>query len=421
MGRIGRTAPVGAVAIGVLALLAAAAGGCTAIRPFFSRRNPAPPARAVARPAPPSAAAHYRLGRLYHERRRHREAAVEFRKALAVEPGDPKAWNGLGAALDALGEYPAAADAYARAIDLDPSLDYVHNNLGYSCLLRGDRAGAAVAFARALALNPANTVARNNFGLLGGYGTQPPSATPAPPPAITPTTTPTDAPTNTTAVTPAVSAPALLAVAAPAPATPPAGMPGVPPAAISPVPPPAPQSAPVAQAPPLPLPPATPPATPPAPPAPALQAGPAVVIAAGADATVLVPATGADGTLYRSTTGTGSVRLRRVSVEELRNEYGVGVEDGSGSAGLLDEVLSLLARQGFRVERVPPSVARRRERTMILYREGALQPAYQVAQAFPGYQEMKRTDAASPGSSVVVLLGRDMGASRRLFVANARP
>ena len=71
-----------------------------------------------------SADAHYRLGRLYQDRSRHRDAVSEFRKALATAPDSIKALNALGVSLDALGQYADAATAYTRALDLDPSLDY---------------------------------------------------------------------------------------------------------------------------------------------------------------------------------------------------------------------------------------------------------------------------------------------------------
>ena len=57
-----------------------------------------------------------------------------------------------------------------------------------------------------------------------------------------------------------------------------------------------------------------------------------------------------------------------------------------------------------------------REKTMILYRDGALQAAWQVAKSFPGNQEMKKTGKfTSPNASVRVLLGRDMIAQRQRF------
>jgi len=57
-----------------------------------------------------------------------------------------------------------------------------------------------------------------------------------------------------------------------------------------------------------------------------------------------------------------------------------------------------------------------REKTMILYRDGSLQSAWEVAKSFPGDQEMKKTDTfTNPDASVRVLLGRDMIAQRERF------
>ena len=89
----------------------------------------------------------------------------------------------------------------------------------------------------------------------------------------------------------------------------------------------------------------------------------------------------------------------------------------SKSPALLGAVTASLAAQGYRVEAVKES-AKKRPKTVILYREGALQPAYQVAQAFPGYQEMKRTTTFDKNdSNVRVLIGRDMEAPRKKFAS----
>jgi hypothetical protein len=112
-----------------------------------------------------------------------------------------------------------------------------------------------------------------------------------------------------------------------------------------------------------------------------------------------------------------AVRVRIVTAETLRKENPLELANQSKSPTLLGAVTASLAAQGYRVEAVKES-AKKRAKTVILYREGALQPAYQVAQTFPGYQEMKQTEAFDKNDSKVrVLLGRDMEAHRKSFAA----
>jgi hypothetical protein len=110
----------------------------------------------------------------------------------------------------------------------------------------------------------------------------------------------------------------------------------------------------------------------------------------------------------------GSVLLRRVSSEDLRRETSMEISNGSDRAKLLADIVAFLVAQGYRVEIGPTEPSR--EKTMILYRDGALQSAWEVAKFFPGDQEMKKTATfASPEASVRVLLGRDMAAHRKRF------
>jgi hypothetical protein len=115
-----------------------------------------------------------------------------------------------------------------------------------------------------------------------------------------------------------------------------------------------------------------------------------------------------------------TVRVRVVSPETLRKENPLELTNESGSPTLLGAVTAGLAAKGYRVEVVKESPDSKRTKTLILYREGALQPAYHVAQAFPGYQEMKQTETFDKtDSSVRVLIGHDMEGHRKSFGATS--
>jgi tetratricopeptide (TPR) repeat protein len=308
-----------------------------------------------------------------------------FTKALALAPDNVKARNALGVSLDALGRYAEAAAEYGKALAVDPDLDYVHNNIGYSRLLSGDRTGAAAAFARALELNPANAVARANLSRLPVAVAQLALQTADAPPAAA---SPAAAPARTAA---AAEAAPMTRLARTAPTTP---RPSEPASALRAAPGEAPRPIPAAPA--------------------ALQV---LSLSPGTPApapTLLVPVFGAAAGARGAAVNPGAVVLRRISGEELRRETAIEIVNASSRPELLAAVVAYLAAEGYRVEAGPAERALRT--TAILYREGALQAAWQVAKSFPGDQEMKTTDGfARPGTAVRVLLGRDMVPRRAQF------
>ena len=122
------------------------------------------------RPANNDPESHYRLACFFQERKKHRLAIEEFRKALQNDPEYVKAYNGLGVSYDLLGEFPSAIQAYEAALRLNPNLAYVYNNLGYSYLLQKQLDSASKAFQQAVALDQENRQYHNNLGL--AYGKQ---------------------------------------------------------------------------------------------------------------------------------------------------------------------------------------------------------------------------------------------------------
>jgi tetratricopeptide (TPR) repeat protein len=82
--------------------------------------------------AVPSAYTRDRLGTALLEAGRPRDAAPEFRAAIALDAGDWEHHEGLGAALAATGDLDAAIVSYERALEIDPTRSRVHSKLAYA-------------------------------------------------------------------------------------------------------------------------------------------------------------------------------------------------------------------------------------------------------------------------------------------------
>ncbi|ABC77165.1 LytR C-terminal domain-containing protein [Syntrophus aciditrophicus] len=115
------------------------------------------------RPFRGNAEAHYQLACHYQDRNRHREALEEFRKVIAINPGDVRAYNGIGISCDALKDFPRAYLAYEKALKLNPQAGYVYNNLGYSYVLQKRYNEAVLAFRKA-AEQTGNEAMRGKIG-----------------------------------------------------------------------------------------------------------------------------------------------------------------------------------------------------------------------------------------------------------------
>jgi Flp pilus assembly protein TadD len=94
------------------------------------------------------------------------DAAVQaLRLAVAGDPRLWRAWNGLGCEYDRRHDWPAAEDAYARALDASGHAALALNNRGYSRLLQGRLAEASTDLVAALEKKPDLAAARNNLRL----------------------------------------------------------------------------------------------------------------------------------------------------------------------------------------------------------------------------------------------------------------
>lgn len=70
--------------------------------------------------APTDAAAHYYLGNLLYDKRRHHEALAHWEESARIDPAYPTVWRNLGIGrFNILGEAAAAREAYERAFALD--------------------------------------------------------------------------------------------------------------------------------------------------------------------------------------------------------------------------------------------------------------------------------------------------------------
>ena len=95
------------------------------------------------------------------------DAALQaLRAAVAADPRLWRAWNGLGREYDRRHDWPAAEDAYAHALDASGRDALALNNRGYSRLLQGRLPEASADLVAALEKKPDLAAARNNLRLV---------------------------------------------------------------------------------------------------------------------------------------------------------------------------------------------------------------------------------------------------------------
>lgn len=97
---------------------------------------------------------HLTIGRAHAGRGDHEAAVLEYRRALALDPGYAKAYDNMGLALEALSRDAEAVEAYEAAIELDPTLPTARNNLGAYYKRNGDLERAARWLREAVEIDP---------------------------------------------------------------------------------------------------------------------------------------------------------------------------------------------------------------------------------------------------------------------------
>ena len=89
-----------------------------------------------------------------------------YRRALEVDPAQPRVLLNQGLALVDAGDHAAAVASYNRSLELDPAQPLTLVNLGIALAARNDMAGAIAAYRRAIALNPREPLAYFNLAAL---------------------------------------------------------------------------------------------------------------------------------------------------------------------------------------------------------------------------------------------------------------
>ena len=92
------------------------------------------------------------------------EAIAEWKKALAIEPDDPRAHNNLGVALARQGRYDEAIPHYEKALELDPQYVIIHLNLGRALAAKGRLDEAIAHLETAVAHSPDNADVQQSLG-----------------------------------------------------------------------------------------------------------------------------------------------------------------------------------------------------------------------------------------------------------------
>ena len=98
------------------------------------------------------------------EKRQFAEAIPVWRRALELNPDDPRAHNNLGTALSETGKTDEAMAEYRRSLELNDQSSQAHNNLGSVLAQQGKLDDALAQFEKAVELNPDNGRAQCNLG-----------------------------------------------------------------------------------------------------------------------------------------------------------------------------------------------------------------------------------------------------------------
>ena len=94
------------------------------------------------------------------------QAANALRRATVAEPDDARGWYALGEVYSHAGRQEDEIKAFQKAADLDPELPDAYNNLGSALAETGNLKDAETAFRSALAVQPDFADAQANLGML---------------------------------------------------------------------------------------------------------------------------------------------------------------------------------------------------------------------------------------------------------------
>lgn len=98
------------------------------------------------------------------DKKQYDAAVPAWKKALELNPDDPRGHNNFGVALFESGKIDDAVAEYRKSIELNPNSSQTHNNLGSALAEKGDLGEAVPEFQKSVELNPDNAAARVNLG-----------------------------------------------------------------------------------------------------------------------------------------------------------------------------------------------------------------------------------------------------------------
>ena len=105
------------------------------------------------------------LGLAWHAAGNYPKAATAYEEATMIKPDEPEAWFNLGVSYHQSGDLKAARDSYQHAVDLRESLAAAWHNLGIICTETNDHEAAMTAFRREVNLDPDNVRAWYDYAL----------------------------------------------------------------------------------------------------------------------------------------------------------------------------------------------------------------------------------------------------------------
>jgi tetratricopeptide (TPR) repeat protein len=100
----------------------------------------------------------------FAEKKKFADAVPAWKKAIEMDPVDPRAHNNLAVALMETGQTRDAIAEYRKSLQLNPDSAQTQNNLGSALAESGSLEEAVSHFGRALALDPDNAAAHINLG-----------------------------------------------------------------------------------------------------------------------------------------------------------------------------------------------------------------------------------------------------------------
>jgi Tfp pilus assembly protein PilF len=107
---------------------------------------------------------HHALGKQHLVQRNFQEAAQQFQRALALDPGYVPAYEGLGLVHLEQGDLQEAHRNFQKGLEKNPHYAPIYIGLGRICSARADDQEAVIKFRQALELDPGNADAFYHLG-----------------------------------------------------------------------------------------------------------------------------------------------------------------------------------------------------------------------------------------------------------------